>query len=398
MNITYKRLFEIEEMKDAKVVAGIGGLNKIIVWCDIIEMPEPWNWINSGEIVFLSGIGLKDIDKDLERVLIELDKKEAVGLIVQVGPYITNISTKIKNMANQLDIPVIEIPYGIKVINIMYNVCKMLFVKEQNEPTMDGILKELMYLDYTDSMEEKAKYFGYSSKRNYISFAVEPDIIQFDKIDEGLTVLTVLNKIIHYMKFYFEQNGDKLFYTYEENTITLMVSIPNSKEYREYLNKNLKQVMNQFNLWRDITISVGIGSIFQYIQDFKRSSIEAKEALKMLRACKKCNDIRIYEEMGIYRILFQVKDNNELRRIHDVILGPLIEHDIMSNNDLVNTLEVYLMQDCNITKTSEALYLHRNTIKYRIQHIQEILNFDFKDVNICFNLRLAYKIRRFMMQ
>lgn len=398
MDIMFKDLFVIKEMKDAKVVAGIGGLNGKIKSCDIIEMKDPWNWINEGEVIFLNGIGLDDIEMDLTRIVIEVEKKKAAGLIIQIGPYIKDITERIRVLADQLNVPIIEIPFGTKIINITYHICRMKFINDQKNSDMNGVLKELMYLDYIDVMEEKAIYFGYSKQKTYVAITVELDKFQYFDPEDSSIMQAANEKIISYLKYYFEQNGGKILYTVEEGIIIIMIPIQNNNEYKSYLYKNLKVIMEQLYLWKNLTISVGIGGLIYHIKEFKRSSIEAKEALKMLHACKKHNDIRMYEEMGIFRILFNVKDSKELTKILEATLGPLIERDNKSDNDLVNTLEVYLMQDCNITKTSEILFLHRNTVKYRIQRIQEILFCDFNDANTCFNLRLAYKIRKFMMQ
>jgi DNA-binding PucR family transcriptional regulator len=263
---------------------------------------------------------------------------------------------------------------------------------------MNIVVKELMYLDYTEEMEEKAIYYGYSKQKVYVAISVERDEVHDFNLKNSSNVVAANEKIISYFKFYFEQNEGKILFTIEERIITFLIPIANSNEYKTYLNKNLKLIMEQLYGWNNHTICVGIGGLIHHIQEFKRSSIEAREALKMLHACKKHNEIRVYGEMGIFRILFNVKDSKELIDILESTLGRLVEYDNKSDNDLVNTLEEYLIQNCNITKTAEILFLHRNTIKYRIQRIQEILLCDFNDANTCFNLRLAYKIRKFMMQ
>ena len=62
----------------------------------------------------------------------------------------------------------------------------------------------------------------------------------------------------------------------------------------------------------------------------------------------------------------------------------------------INALEVFLEQGCNIAAATDALYVHRNTVKYRIKRIEEIMNIDLKDVTVQFNLRLAFKIMHYL--
>ena len=54
-----------------------------------------------------------------------------------------------------------------------------------------------------------------------------------------------------------------------------------------------------------------------------------------------------------------------------------------------NTLKTYLDLNCNITDTANALFIHRNTVKYRINRCEEILDRDITDPNFSLQLRLS---------
>ena len=114
--------------------------------------------------------------------------------------------------------------------------------------------------------------------------------------------------------------------------------------------------------------------------------------------CKRTGQYRMYEEMGIYQLLFSIKDDSMLKRIIEEQIGILQVYDQENISDLLTPLDVYLQEDCNITNTTQRLYVHRNTVKYRIKRIQELLGKDLHDVNVQFNLRLAFKIRKFLDQ
>ena len=73
-----------------------------------------------------------------------------------------------------------------------------------------------------------------------------------------------------------------------------------------------------------------------------------------------------------------------------------MQYDDENGSDMVHTLEVFLEQGCNIAAATDALYVHRHTVKYRIKRIEEIMNIDLKDVTVRFNLRLAFKIMHYL--
>ncbi len=60
-----------------------------------------------------------------------------------------------------------------------------------------------------------------------------------------------------------------------------------------------------------------------------------------------------------------------------------------TEEELRKTLYTYLFCGSSITKTAESLFVHRNTIKYRLKKCEEILEIDLSEVSNCFQLQLA---------
>ncbi len=77
-------------------------------------------------------------------------------------------------------------------------------------------------------------------------------------------------------------------------------------------------------------------------------------------------------------------------------LGYLIRYDEINGTCMTETLEVYMDNSRNIGASAQQLFIHRNTLKYRVNKAQSILHVNFDDANDCFNIRLAYKIKRFL--
>jgi DNA-binding PucR family transcriptional regulator len=61
---------------------------------------------------------------------------------------------------------------------------------------------------------------------------------------------------------------------------------------------------------------------------------------------------------------------------------------------LVETLQVYLECNCNLNRTAERLYLHKNTLLYRLNHIRSILRCDLQDADARLLLMLSFKLRQ----
>ena len=61
---------------------------------------------------------------------------------------------------------------------------------------------------------------------------------------------------------------------------------------------------------------------------------------------------------------------------------------------LIETLECYINHNCDIKQTAEGMYLHRNTLRYRINKIEELLQVDINDIQTVINFAVAFKIRQ----
>lgn len=86
----------------------------------------------------------------------------------------------------------------------------------------------------------------------------------------------------------------------------------------------------------------------------------------------------------------------ELEDFYKTTLKPLVDYDEKRSTELVKTLEAYFTCNGNLTKMSENLYTHYNTVLYRINRIKEITGLNLDDPNDRLNLEIALKIRELL--
>jgi len=77
-------------------------------------------------------------------------------------------------------------------------------------------------------------------------------------------------------------------------------------------------------------------------------------------------------------------------------LSRLRRYDEHHGTDFYNTLYQYLRCERNVVATARALFIHRNSMIYRLQRIQQLLELDLDDVNVRLYLLLSYQIERIM--
>ena len=97
--------------------------------------------------------------------------------------------------------------------------------------------------------------------------------------------------------------------------------------------------------------------------------------------------------MGMYRLLFAVKDESLLKELGEEPLRVLDEYDKKHNSNYVETLEQYLKYDRSIQAVSEAMFTHRNTVIYRVNNIKKLLNLELDTPEERIPLQVAFYIR-----
>ncbi|MGG1517351.1 PucR family transcriptional regulator [Paenibacillus oryzisoli] len=78
------------------------------------------------------------------------------------------------------------------------------------------------------------------------------------------------------------------------------------------------------------------------------------------------------------------------------ILRPLLEKDPEYSQEMIRTLEVFIRNDGQVSEAAKQLFIHRNTVTYRLEKISDLLQVDFKKVNDLLKLKAVFLFRQFL--
>lgn len=138
---------------------------------------------------------------------------------------------------------------------------------------------------------------------------------------------------------------------------------------------------------------IGVGGSCDHPADLPRSYNEAQLALRIQRSAGGSDQATVFDHLGVYRILADVREEGSIDRFVREWLGTLLDYDQSRGGDLVATLGHYLECGGSYNAAASALGVHRSTLKYRLQRIREISGHDLADPGVCFNLQLASRAR-----
>jgi purine catabolism regulator len=102
-------------------------------------------------------------------------------------------------------------------------------------------------------------------------------------------------------------------------------------------------------------------------------------------------------DLGVYQLILSLNDREKLLDFCKQTLEPLLKYDMSQHADLIKTLEAFFACHGNLSQTAEMLIVHRNTLLYRMNRINEIADIDLNRPEIRLALHLALTIRRLLM-
>jgi len=189
-----------------------------------------------------------------------------------------------------------------------------------------------------------------------------------------------------------------VFYEHE-NLVTCIIPLAkdsNIIRLKAWLEDFTHQLRNEY----DVYLSIGVGNACQHISDYRRGFAEANEALQMGQDLveQKGNDskrqpfVTHFNDLGVYRYLYKIAHMDDLRDVYQDQIAHIVNYDRRKNTDLLDTLETYLECAGNLTKTSDRLFVHRNTLIQRLERLQSLCDIDLQERSNWLTLQVAIKV------
>lgn len=147
----------------------------------------------------------------------------------------------------------------------------------------------------------------------------------------------------------------------------------------------------QTNLDLDYTVSLGISYPIETSLDIPEAYREAVDAISYGYDLHEKNFIRFYKAREFTELLSTIP-KKDLSALYSNTLKDLAFPQTKENQELLRTIKTYLDNQCEISKTSRQLFVHRNTVKYRIKKAEEMLNCTLNDPIDSLSIRVALVI------
>ncbi|MDU7966648.1 MAG: PucR family transcriptional regulator ligand-binding domain-containing protein [Paeniclostridium sordellii] len=393
MAICCRDLFQLKNFSKAKLLAGKKGLNREISWPYVRTTESISQWLYGEELIFVIYTDLRTDDDSFLSLIEECIDKKLSGIVVLIDDKdIESIPKNVIDKANEEDFPIIVMPWNIKLIDITQEILFKLEQKQEEKKNAKRFLESIIFSQ--DHLQEDIHALAefYNIKLRPFHYVC---IFKIKTPSNASYDLEQINKhIIHSLEEAINTENQTLIPMEYANNLMFLIF---TNDYNEG-EKSVEAVEAVFNLvnsrYAEVENSLSFSRIRELNSDIKISYKEAFKALSMIDIYNRDSKIIKYKELGIIRWLVELSDIKEIQRYCYENLGPILEYDKKHGMDLMGTLKCYFQNNRHLLKTSQELFIHRNTLLYRLSTIKELLKIDLDDAMIdleLFNSILIYE-------
>lgn len=178
----------------------------------------------------------------------------------------------------------------------------------------------------------------------------------------------------------------------DEKNIILVKELKQNESYED-LNKTAKVILDMLNTEAMTKAHVAYGTIVHEIKDVSRSYKEAKMALDVGKIFYSNRNVIAYSNLGIGRLIYQLPMPLCKMFIREIFDGKSPDE---FDEETLTTINKFFENSLNVSETSRQLYIHRNTLVYRLDKLQKSTNLDLRVFEDAITFKIALMVVKYM--
>ena len=178
----------------------------------------------------------------------------------------------------------------------------------------------------------------------------------------------------------------------DEKNIILVKEIKPSETYED-MRKTAKVIVDMLNTEAMSSVNVAYGTIVNEIKEVSRSYKEAKLALDVGKIFYSDRKIIAYSNLGIGRLIYQLPLPLCKMFIKEIFDGKSPDE---FDEETLTTINKFFENSLNVSETSRQLYIHRNTLVYRLDKLQKSTGLDLRVFEDAITFKIALMVVKYM--
>lgn len=177
-----------------------------------------------------------------------------------------------------------------------------------------------------------------------------------------------------------------------ENDIVLVKEIKPNVDPKD-LEKLARSISDTLSSEFYTRVNVGIGTAVQGVKDLARSFKEAQIALEVGKVFDTDKVIVSYDNLGIARLIYHLPTTLCETFLHEVFKRGSIES---LDHETLFTIQKFFENNLNVSETSRKLFVHRNTLVYRLEKIKKLTGLDLREFDHAIIFKIALMVKKYL--
>lgn len=375
MTVRFADIMGIPELRCFKLVAGEKGLDNVVHCVSYFDHKDDIlgnnyltpNYDLPGDLYLSNLSNSYQNEEDLLNLFHHLIFTESSGLIID-NFYLKELPEAAIALCNSNAFPVLlqqqeQISYSL----IIYAIMRYILLRKE---------EKLIELKITNLLCMESPSITVASEARMV----------FPYISEHYLAISFFSN--QEFSFYHKiVSNEKWFLCRYQNTFLLILSGTTKKELHGYLDYILSHLNRQ-------QARYGISSEYDNLQ-FMNLCI--KEAISAYNMCESLGKNSIYyNDLRTYSFLLPLKDNIYIRKYHKSMLEQIKAYDKQYGTDYCHTLNTFVDYSGSFRDTAEALFIHENSVRYRIDRIRKEFFPNLNPMDFYSDISVAFRIERIL--
>ncbi|MEW8974142.1 MAG: PucR family transcriptional regulator [Tissierellaceae bacterium] len=360
MTITVRDAIKVGKLSQGIVIAGDNGLDNVISYIDVLEVPDIAQWLTEGVLLFTTGYAIQENIEEQINLINLLHCKKAAGLVIKANRFLKEIPKEMIKLANKLNVPIISIPGDIPYVEAIYPIIREILSHQVRVHLMKNHIEEI--IDKSELLPERVTLDEINKVKSGMKLSA-PYVISLIPFESD----SQLNRYVNIS----EIEKSKKMISFKSDDIFVCITTIDSKKWRD----KIFHTIFKDSFLDDRSLFCLTSYVINSFQRLKSEYLMLKKSLNYLGSIPSIREKMIYFDDVVHYILMKkIVDDEDSISLVTKLLEPIESLEEKEKKIMFNTLYSYVSNGGNKTKAASKSYVHRNTFYYRMDKLSKILN------------------------
>lgn len=377
MHFLIRNIIELNLLEGAMLAAGEQGVGNKILWVNLMEILDMPNSLQAGELLITTGYKLDD--QSLYHDLIpRLKQRGLCGIAIQPGYYIDQIPDYILQSADECGFPVLELPPHLTFSH-------MLHVLMENINLDSNIHNDTQMIALRNRLNRFVP--GGAGGRGWLLPGTSPYLFLLSPAPGNSFAPSALAACIERVRACLMAQAAELQADISGEKALFILPLAQQTTLQD-VTLALSPVLQR--LWQQEHIGFFVGGApIDSEQGVITAFDQALGALEVLQRTGAKKGLCTPQNVWMFDLFESLRHGNDFVRFAYAALRPVLDYDQVHGSSYLQTLATYLANECNMAQTAAKLFIHRHTLKNRLDKITQLCGVDLSQYYERLRLSLA---------